>query len=170
MAYATEILTYLKDVKLRLRGILRDVSALDDWAIFTYRHLAPGDSYISIWHGPATYEFDMGEQALTKSMAVRFDIIGGFATSGYKTEEASDIQNKVDDIIPAIELALLTSFLDFQLTSTDYPAAPTYGAALYPVITSDSGELTVRAAAINGQVIGETITINVDIQLNITGA
>lgn len=170
MAYADETLTYFKNLKLRVRGVLKDVAALDDWDIYTYRHFSPGGPYLCIWHGPATYyQTPSTSQWVTKSMAVRVDIIGLFTTSGYKTEEASDAQNLVDDIIPTIELTLLSAFLDSQLTSTDYTAAPLYISAVSPEITSDSGELTVRAAAVNGQVIGETLSFNVDIQLKVTG-
>ena len=174
MAYATEILTYLSDFKTRIKTILESVAILnvggeDGWTVFPYRSLAEGGKYISIWHGAASYDFSIGEQSVTKFMAVQIDIIGGFRTEGFQTTEASDIHTLVDNVIPPIELALLSSFLDGFITP-DFTDPPEYMAGLYPGMTSDSGELTVRAAGVNGQVIGESLSINVDIQLNTTGA
>lgn len=171
MAYAVEILTYQSDFKTRIKAILDAVAQViaGGWTVYPYRNLLPGGKYIAIWHGAGSYNFEHSEQWVVKSVTIHIDIIGGFRTEGFQTEDASDIHTITDDILPPIELALLTSFLDGFITS-DFTDPPEYLWALGPELVSDSGELTERAAGINGQVIGESLSFNVDFQLNITGA
>ena len=169
MAYGIEILTYLSDFKTRIKTILEGLAALDGWIVYPYRNLSTGNKYIAIWHGTAGYAFGQGEQWVTKTITIHIDVVGGFRTEGFQTNEASDVHLAVDDVIPAIEMALLSAFLDGFITD-DFTDPPEYLAALYPELTNDSGELTVRASGVNGQVIGESFTFDVDVQLNITGA
>ncbi len=168
MAYADEILTYLSNFKTRVKTVLKAQAALSEWEVFPYRNLADGGKYINIWHGSGVYAFN-SEQWVIKSITINIDIIAGFRTEGFQTTEASDIHIILDDIIPTIELALLSSFLDGFITP-DFTDPPEYLSALGPEMTSDSGALVQRAAGVNAQVIGETLSFNVDIQLNITGA
>ena len=166
--YAVEILTYLTDFKTRIKAVLEAVAALDGWTVTPYRTLYEGNKYINISHGAGDYEFQT-EQWMNKTILFTLDIIAGYRTQGFKNPELSDIHVILNNIIPPIELALMSAFIDGFITP-DFTNPPKYLAALGPLVTSDGGELTELAAAVNAQVIGESLSFNVGIQLNITGA
>lgn len=166
--YAVEILTYLSDFKMRIKAVLEDIAALDGWTVFPYRSLAESNKYINIWYGAGTYDFKT-EQWMEKTIPFNVDIVAGYRTEGFQTTELSDVHLMLDNIIPHIELALMKSFLDGFITS-DFTDPPKYLTALGPLVTSDSGELVELAGGINAQVIGVSLSFNVGIQLNITGA
>lgn len=166
MSYATAILTYLSDLKARAQAVIEE--NVGGWTVYPYQTLHPGGRYWNIWDGPAQFGYGTSEQWLIKRFPLNLLAVAGFLTEGYKTHERSDVQRVLDDMLPAFELALISSAAN-SLISAAYPTAPVYLWSISPQLVSDDGTQVFQQAGVPGQVIGQRYALTIEVQLNITG-